>query len=277
MTPEVSRLRHIDALRALAALLVVWLHGTELFVQVSPQIGSRWIADAAKSVDIGRIGVVIFFGISGFLIPSSLRGSGWASIQDFALKRFFRLFPLFWFSIPLAVLLMWMPFGHEMNHVDFILNFTMIPEWLGAKPAIALYWTLQVELLFYVICAFLQFAGVLKHPTTLASTILVCLFGAFGLNFILRRIGFSPLDAVLWLNLAVMFIGALWRAQSEKPLQFFPQFILFSSITFVIFLLPLISLTMYVLGRWPTPDAFWPYAIGLTIFIILSRAKIIES
>src|SRR3569623_653268 len=66
-----DRSAHIDSLRAVAALLVVWIHGSELFAPLDG--GSDW-HDIALRYDFGRIGVVAFFGVSGLLVPSSLRG-----------------------------------------------------------------------------------------------------------------------------------------------------------------------------------------------------------
>ena len=50
----------------MAALLVVWIHASELF---APLAGGSVLHDIAARYDFGRIGVVAFFGVSGLLIP----------------------------------------------------------------------------------------------------------------------------------------------------------------------------------------------------------------
>lgn len=54
-----SRFAPIDALRGLAALLVVWLHVTEIFMQLPVPPAGAWLYEAAAAVDTGRIGVVL--------------------------------------------------------------------------------------------------------------------------------------------------------------------------------------------------------------------------
>jgi peptidoglycan/LPS O-acetylase OafA/YrhL len=78
------RLRRIDALRGIAALLVVWLHVAESYVGLGP-IDGRWMYEFARSIDVGRVGVVAFFLISGFVIPFSIRIDSPAPVGSFLL------------------------------------------------------------------------------------------------------------------------------------------------------------------------------------------------
>ena len=65
-----NRFSHIDALRGIAALLVIWLHVSEVFVHISPETAAQGTAlyTVAWAVDVGRVGVVVFFAISGFVV-----------------------------------------------------------------------------------------------------------------------------------------------------------------------------------------------------------------
>src|SRR5262245_45112649 len=115
--PEVpaasARIAQADGLRALACLLVVWQHISEVYKTIAS--GGLWMSHLADSVDFGRIGVSAFFAISGFVVPSSIRGPRVAAVLDFMERRFWRLFPPFWFSIPLGVLAVWVIWGKAPN------------------------------------------------------------------------------------------------------------------------------------------------------------------
>ena len=115
-----NRFAHIDALRGIAALLVIWLHVSEVFVRLSPETLAQGTAlyDIAWAVDVGRIGVVVFFAISGFVICRSLNGNKIEGSKKFLIRRFLRLYPAFWVSIVLGLFSMWWlfdkPFGWNM-------------------------------------------------------------------------------------------------------------------------------------------------------------------
>lgn len=53
-----ERLDHIDAMRAIAVILVIWTHYAERFVALA---GSQRVLDTLqRSLNFGRIGVVLF-------------------------------------------------------------------------------------------------------------------------------------------------------------------------------------------------------------------------
>lgn len=54
-------------------------------------------------MDLGRIGVVVFFAISGFIIPTSLNHRSLHPVRKFLISRLFRLYPLYWISIILGI------------------------------------------------------------------------------------------------------------------------------------------------------------------------------
>src|SRR6266480_3962126 len=80
-----GRLGFLDVARGLAALLVLLSHA---------------FGHLPAAAALGRTGVLLFLVVSGFIIPASLEQGG--SNARFWLRRFFRLFPLYWASIALA-------------------------------------------------------------------------------------------------------------------------------------------------------------------------------
>ena len=140
-----ERLRHIDALRAVAALLVLWRHVADAYVGLGAGVGGRWLMSIADSIDVGRIGVVAFFLISGYVIPFSIHPERSAPIGTFLIKRFFRIFPAYWLSIPLGAFATCWLWGRPFGVREFLVNLTLLQDFFGVTPAEGLYWTLLVE------------------------------------------------------------------------------------------------------------------------------------
>lgn len=208
-----NRFSHIDALRGIAALLVIWLHVSEVFVRLSPETFAQGTAlyDLAWAVDVGRIGVVIFFAISGFVICRSLNGNRIEGSKKFIIRRLLRLYPAFWVSIPLGLFSMWWLFDKPFGWNIIAANMTMLPELLGEPPVIALYWTLETELAFYILCWILFFNRKLNNPLILflMSALLTCLFIVLKIYLISPEVR-SSLKAMPY-HLAIMFWGGFFR------------------------------------------------------------------
>jgi peptidoglycan/LPS O-acetylase OafA/YrhL len=213
--PRERRLRHIDALRAIAALLVLWLHVAETFVVLDPsgRSGGRWLYDIVRSIDVGRVGVVTFFLISGFVVPFSLRSDRSAPVAEFVIKRFFRIYPAYWLSVPLGVLSGFWLWGRAFGGRDFLLNLTLLQDLFGAQSAEGLYWTLLVELVFYALCIVLFLARSLDSMRRVCM-LAIALGVVFSLAMLMQWQG-RPLmstPAAFWpLNLSIMFCGTLYR------------------------------------------------------------------
>lgn len=208
-----NRFSHIDALRGIAALLVIWLHVSEVFVRISPETAAQGTAlyDVAWSVDVGKIGVVIFFSISGFVICRSLNGDIIKGSKKFLIRRLLRLYPAFWVSIVLGLFSIWWLFDKPFGWNIIAKNITMLPELLGESPVIALYWTLETELVFYSLCWILFLNRKLNNPLILflISVLLTCLFVVLKIFIILPEVR-SSLKAMPY-HLAIMFWGGFFR------------------------------------------------------------------
>lgn len=89
------RYNFLDDLRGIAALAVFMQHLLghiyHTIQEFHPLYKSVYFL-LAETVDWGRFGVVLFFLVSGFIIPSSLNKS---SILTFIIGRFFRLYPAY--------------------------------------------------------------------------------------------------------------------------------------------------------------------------------------
>lgn len=273
-----TRFSHIDSLRAIAALLVVWMHTSELFVLSATPSAQDRLHDVAALVDFGRIGVVIFFAVSGFVIPSSLRGERRACCREFLIKRLFRLYPIYWLSIPFGLVTFWTLWDKDISLSTILWNLTMIQEAVGHPSVQGQYWTLQTELVFYALCVLLFAQGVLRNPLLLIG--LIFAFSAFTLLPILLSFVGHPLPIttrpmlnMLSLHLSIMFWGALFRMWYDgqatgllarlSVFGFVGLWLLFAGV----------AITYYTLKA----DAdikvihfFVPYAIGVLSFLLLA-------
>ena len=164
------RIQFLDVLRGIAALMVVLQHAVE---SASPGF-AHW---TNEYLNFGEIGVVVFFIVSGFIIPVSLEK--YNSLPRFWMGRIFRLWPPYIVSLAAAIAIY--PFVHELpafyqaHPVDFILgNLTMFEEYLRIPFAIGAYWaSFSLELVFYLLCSVLFLFGSLKNRCGWSCRLLV--------------------------------------------------------------------------------------------------------
>jgi peptidoglycan/LPS O-acetylase OafA/YrhL len=141
----------LDALRALAVLAVLVAH-------LSPR--SSTVFKIAKLIDLGGLGVRLFFVISGFLITGILlRSKSYAernrlpvtySFRQFYVRRILRIFPLFYLVLSVAALLDILPVRQTFAwNATYLTNFYIFLN--GWNGSINHLWTLAVEEQFYLV------------------------------------------------------------------------------------------------------------------------------
>lgn len=212
-----SRIEHVDGLRAVACLLVVWQHISEVFRSVAS--GGIWLATIADTVDFGRIGVSAFFAISGFVVPTSIRGPRIPAVLDFIERRFWRLFPPFWVSIPLGIVTVWTLWGKVPTVSLASANVTMLASIWGEPYVMGHYWTLEVELVFYALAALLY---LVIGPLRLASGAIALILAALVVYF--RTFAGLPNHwPFLGVDLGIMFLGLCCRMLYENWLPAWMQ------------------------------------------------------
>ncbi|MDO9380908.1 MAG: acyltransferase [Nocardioidaceae bacterium] len=166
------RLRSLDALRLVAALAVVAFHFTArenvawgtAVENVFPRVG--------EITAYGYLGVHVFFLISGFVILMSAWG---ADVGRFAASRVGRLYPAYWAGVLLtaALILVVRPETAgsrvDMGVKEVLVNLTMVQRALDVRHVDGVYWTLWVELKFYLLVGLFVWIGI-----TRARVLLVC-------------------------------------------------------------------------------------------------------
>lgn len=126
----------LDGIRAIAALFVVGLHGAYNFIP-------------------GRLGVLIFFVLSGFLITRLLlieeSKTGTVSLKRFYERRAFRIFPAF-YAYCVAVTLYLLPHAPWAKLATcylYISNYSLV--WMRPDFPMPGSWSLSVEEQFYLL------------------------------------------------------------------------------------------------------------------------------
>ena len=205
-----QRLHYLDALRGLAAMSVVVAHyvaevyGQNLFK--GPELG---IARALDILDPGKYGVVLFFLISGFIIPNSLGATG-DRIGRFCISRFFRLYPLYWLALGVVILISEFFLHAYIPRPDILANATMLQGYLGKGDILGSAWTLQIELTFYGCCVLLAARHWMRstRACVVASVgfLLMSVVLAVGRFYLVKK-----LPVALPLALSLMFFGTVWR------------------------------------------------------------------
>lgn len=208
---EGERLVFLDGLRGVAALAVLAQHlGEGPF----PAVQSFTTFD----VQVGQLGVTVFFLCSGFIIPSSLERH--RSLRAFWVSRGFRLYPLYWLSIVGALVLGYLGIFHLPDSFrirpiqSVVVNLTMLQTFVAVPNALAPYWSLAFEVEFYVIVSGLFVLGRLKNSLATAVTALsLSIVAGVAAPLILGRPG--PIGIIF--NLATMFFGTvLYRVHTGE-------------------------------------------------------------
>jgi peptidoglycan/LPS O-acetylase OafA/YrhL len=145
------RIPSLDGFRAISILMVLYGHvgGTRNFPTETVGMGGRWLGD------LGHLGVLVFFVISGFLITTLLKvereKTGTISLKQFYLRRVLRIFPAFYALILALLLATWLGWIH-LGGRDFLFATTYTVNYYPDHPwQIGHLWSLSIEEQFYLL------------------------------------------------------------------------------------------------------------------------------
>lgn len=153
-----SKLESVQILRALAASVVVAGHVIAATARFCAEHGcrsDRWPVAAGAGVDL-------FFVISGFImvIASDRMFGARAGARDFIMRRLIRIVPLYWAVTTFSLLLTFIGGRHELPELNAIAaSYFFVPYDTSGRsdgfafPIVDLGWTLNYEMMFYVLFA----------------------------------------------------------------------------------------------------------------------------
>ena len=195
MIRDSGKLDWVQALRGIAALLVVLCHAREFLA------GSVNYPLIESVLLPGAMGVDLFFIISGFIMVYSTRKvtGTLGEVKDFAIKRFSRIWPTYAVATILWVFIADVGisyFASTDNWVVFLKSIFFIPVKdmapLYFAPIIPIGWTLNFEMYFYAV---------------------------FGVSLLFKR--FRLIAMITWIGLTLVALPMLTRVFSLSPFKYY--------------------------------------------------------
>ncbi|GAA1620322.1 hypothetical protein GCM10009828_055590 [Actinoplanes couchii] len=185
----------LDALRAVAVLLVLYAHLTRLVFTDLRAVTGEWL-------HAGPAGVMLFFLVSGYIIPASLERHG--DLRRFWSSRARRLLPLY-----LAVGAVLVLTGTPVDGPGLLGHVIMLPFLTGVPLITAVFWTLSFEMAFYLLVT-----GLFAVRVTSSSwpAVILALAGALTAPLVPLRLGQVPVitTVLLVLGLAGVLSRRRW-------------------------------------------------------------------
>jgi len=192
----------INLLRGSAALAVVyshlvgeyldWMHQTWWLKRLVDAGLERPFAIAGH---FGRLGVMVFFLISGFIITHVAHSE---NPLQFAIRRVFRIYPAYWLTIAIVIIfgLFEYPFDVALLHdwrsmlkLATLTNYLFYPQ----NIVLGVAWTLQIEVIFYALILLL--IPLIRRSPSLTL--------ALELAFVLAALLLARFDGSSWYFFAV--------------------------------------------------------------------------
>jgi len=267
----------LDGLRGVAIFLVLLFHLFERHQTLIP-----WLSDYAGlwPMKYGFLGVELFFMLSGFLIAQSLDESN--GVAHFLFKRWWRLFPIMAAASALifltAGLLAERPQGIP-TFVDILPGLLFIHPYFFEKllgtqlqPLEWSFWSLFVEIIFYITYAILYFLA--KKKAT-GGLLLIFIFSFF-LKLFSSYLGINSSIVIKLVDSCFIYFGwfcigtliyrnVLVNSLKSKLLTFFVLCLSTYATTGVDFLGALMCLTLYLIFYFGVSSKFLKKILSIKI------------
>jgi len=225
-----NRIQSLEVLRGLAALAVAWFHITH-GGNVLAEASNPLLKAAAGVGSIGYHGITLFFVLSGFVIPWSIRHAphvqglrgALCGLPAFLWKRLVRLQPPYFAACVLALALNWLSTLAPGYRGQFIATLPQaltallsdnlyLTGLLGGSWILVVAWTLALEVQFYAV------AGVIEpwsHPAQ-RQALSPLLYG-FGVAAISALAVLIPQPALVFRVLPVFGLGWITAHRTLRP------------------------------------------------------------
>ncbi|MCF1595255.1 acyltransferase family protein [Streptomyces muensis] len=215
-TVPAARLGWLDALRGIAALVVVFDHSSYTFM-------ADFRRELMPQFNTSRYGIMVFFLVSGYIIPASLERRG--CVRTFWIGRLSRVYPL-WAAVVTALLAAGLlgiaespDLGRQSAVMVAVAHATLLQELLGTPNLLLVLWTLSYEMCFYLLIVALFTVRLHRRSaaTALLLAVLAAVSAAAGLvlppSALSGLIGTGPLIALA----SIAMVVAVCCASATSP------------------------------------------------------------
>lgn len=223
-SPAQGHIPALDGIRGLAILGVVFVH---FFMSYTPQN----ILELAiqKISGFGTLGIDLFFMLSGFLITGILLDtkSNTHYLRNFLVRRFLRIFPLYYLVLALVLLALVLIPGSDQPPYNkmweaqpwawtYLFNFFIARDGAWSVPYMGHFWSLAVEEQFYLLWPFIVYRLSATRLMQLSTVIVIV---ATGMLAWMEVSGFSKvtLHVLTPLRLNALCIGAWLATWLRQP------------------------------------------------------------
>lgn len=261
-----QQIAFILKLRGVSALLVMVYHYCHFFwmnqsfcgklANHPPVTDVPWIAKFLESlpINLGNLGVAVFFLISGFLMPIAAQNK---TRLEFIKRRIWRIWPTYMIALLLTMLLVYLSSKNNQQALSFPWSIGHIAASLFLVRDIGGYsfidgivWTLEIEIKFYLLCC-IAHSWLVEKPVKF----ILLIAGIFLLSIALMKCKNFTGISYVGINPVEMF-------HVERLIQLF-----FKTMKFVCFM-GLGCLINYVYQEKMTVRKAFVYSLVLTVFYL---------
>jgi len=164
--PASGKLESIQALRAIAAMLVVLFHAQQAFAL---RFAEPAFASESYLFAFGAVGVHLFFVISGFIMVYTNQTDRSFELHVFLWRRFQRIYPIYWICCILYLACRWLlDLPSALSGTKIAGALLLMPG--SAAAIIGPAWTLAFEVFFYISFGLALTWGVTRGLVILAAS-----------------------------------------------------------------------------------------------------------
>lgn len=283
---------NLNGIRFIAALIVI-IHHIEQFKSI---FGLKSLWETSQVIQsIGKLGVILFFTLSGFLITYLLlveeKEKSTVNIKQFYMRRILRIWPLYFLIFFLAFFV--------LNHLSFFdlpnvnpvaasgsLTFCLFVCFLsnyflasyGALPYASQTWSVATEEQFYLIWPWVLRFTKNKLVSLIAVIVFVCAVNLFLLSHYSYDLSFRVKLLSFWkmFNIDCMAIGGIFAYLLFKKsvlLKFVLNHVAFYFALLSAILILAFKIYIPVISTYFNYD-LWAFLFGLIILNLSSKANL---